>query len=122
MYRGGGGAYGPPVTLFTFSHSILTLMFPDQVLNKEFEVGFDIKPSLAGLDHFSALYGNLNDTNLQKKFHKKLDFFASFGHFSSYIDVWYSKLAYMTHGSIYLQFEHFNRPNDQILQILQPFL
>ena len=67
----GGGAYGPPVTLFTFSHSILTLMFPDQVLNKEFEVGFDIKPSLAGLDHFSALYGNLNDTNLQKKFHKK---------------------------------------------------
>ena len=35
----------PQVKIFQFAHSIFNFMFPDEVLNKDYDVGFDIKPS-----------------------------------------------------------------------------
>ena len=122
----GGGHMAPQVKLFTFAHSIFSFTFPDQVLNKDYNMGFNIRPFQAGFDHSRAIYSNLNSANFSKICKKNqifvlfLAFFCfCFCHISFGIGVWYSKSAYMAQGSICVPFEPLNKPKYPILTILR---
>ena len=49
------------VTHLTFSESMLSLMFPDQVVNKDYEVSFNLNLSSAKFNNSAAVQGHLND-------------------------------------------------------------
>ena len=59
--RGGGGHMAHTVTHLTFSESMSSLMFPDQVVIKDYEVSFNMNLSSAKFNHSAAVQGLLND-------------------------------------------------------------